>query len=122
MVVRYARIEHVIEQLVTAPDARLLAEVVELEAELARLQYRQLSVLAELNARNVPGMLGFRGLSDLISAQLRCTRIEARKRARAVERFGARRSLPGEPLGPMLPATAAAFEAGEIGSEHAAAV
>jgi Domain of unknown function (DUF222) len=120
--VRSSRIEHVIEQLGTASDAELLAGLVELEAELARLQYRQLSVLAELNSRNVPGTLGFRGLSDLISAQLRCTRTEARKRAQAVERFGARRNLTGEALKPHFPATAEAFAAGEIGGEHAAAV
>ncbi|MFL6162891.1 MAG: DUF222 domain-containing protein, partial [Jatrophihabitantaceae bacterium] len=110
------------ERLGTASDAALLAAVVELEAELVRLRYRQVAVLAELNARNVPGTLGFRGLSDLIAAQLRCGRAEARKRAQAVERFGARRSLTGEPLEPMLPATAAAFEAGEVGPEHAAVV
>jgi len=111
-----------IEQLSIAPDTALLAEVVELEAELARLQYRQLSVLAELNARNVPATLGFRGLADLISVQVRCTRAEARKRARAVERFGARRSLTGEPLEPIFPDTAEALSAGEIGAEHAAAI
>jgi len=112
----------VIEQLATATDTALLAEVVELEAELSRLQYRQVAVLAELNSRNVPGTLGFRGLADLISVQLRCTRAEARKRAQAVERFGARRSLTGEPLPPNLPATSEAFAAGEIGPEHAAAI
>ncbi|MFL6163146.1 MAG: DUF222 domain-containing protein [Jatrophihabitantaceae bacterium] len=111
-----------IEQLGTASDTRLLAEVVELEAELARLRYRQLSVLAELNARNVPGTLGFRGLPDLIAAQLRCDRSEARKRAQAVERFGARRSLTGEPLPPNLPVTAEALSTGAIGPEHAAAI
>jgi hypothetical protein len=51
----------VIEQLASASDGELLAGLVELEAELARLQYRQLAVLAELNSRNVPGTLGFRG-------------------------------------------------------------
>jgi Domain of unknown function (DUF222) len=112
----------VIEQLGTASDAELLAGLVELEAELARLQYRQLAVLAELNCRNVPGTLGFRGLPDLISAQLRFTRVEARKRAQAVERFGARRSLTGEALDPQYPTTAEAFSDGEIGSEHAAAI
>src|SRR4051795_3526289 len=94
-VVRYGRIESVIEQLGTASDVELLAAVVELEAELARLQYRQLSVLAELNLRNAPGTLGFRGLADLISSQLRCTRVEARNRAQTVERFVSRRSLTG---------------------------
>jgi Domain of unknown function (DUF222) len=120
--VRSSRIEHVIEQLGTASDAELLVGLVELEAELARLQFRQLAVLAELNSRNVPGTLGFRGLPDLISAQLRCTRAEARKRAQAVERFGSRPSLTGESLEPQYPATAIALEAGEIGCEHAAAV
>jgi Domain of unknown function (DUF222) len=118
----WTKIENVIEQLGTASDAELLAAAVELEAELSRLQYRQLAVLAELNSRNVPGTLGLRGLPDLIAAQLRCTRTEARKRAQAVERFGARRSLTGEPLDPMLPATAEAFGTGEIGPDHAAAI
>jgi len=112
----------VIEQLATATDGVLLAEIVQLEAELSRLQYRQLSVLAELNSRNVPGTLGFRGLADLISVQVRCTRAEARKRALAVERFGARRSLTGEALDPYYPATAETLSTGEISSDHAAAI
>jgi hypothetical protein len=120
--VRRGRIEHVSEQLGTATDVELLAAVVELEAELTRLQYRQLAVLAELNSRNVPGTLGFRGLRDLIAARLRCTSSEARKRAQAVERFGARRSLTGEPLDPIFPATADALADGLIGSDHAAAI
>jgi hypothetical protein len=52
----------VIETLATSSDAELLAELGSSEAELARLQYRQLQVLAELNARNVPGQLGLRGV------------------------------------------------------------
>ncbi|MFL6161126.1 MAG: DUF222 domain-containing protein [Jatrophihabitantaceae bacterium] len=94
----------------------------ELEAELSRLQFRQLSVLAELNSRNVASTLGFRGLPDLISSQLRCGRTEARKRYLAVERFGARRSLTGEALEARLPLAAEAFAAGEVGAEHAAAI
>ncbi len=111
-----------IEHLGTASDGELLASVAELEAEVSRLRYRQLAVLAELNARNVAGSLGFRGLPDLIAVQVRCSRAEARKRWLAVERFGARRSLTGEALEPVLPATAEAFAAGEIGPEHAAAI
>src|SRR6185437_15441710 len=110
----YDRIEHVIEQLTTASEAELLAEVRELETEFSRLQYRQLSVFAELNSRNVPGQLGMRGLADLIAAQVRCTRTEARKRAKAVERFGARRALAGEALEPVYPATAEALSDGVI--------
>src|SRR6185437_8492930 len=66
--------------------------------------------------------LGLRGLADLIAAQVRCTRTEARRRARAVERFGGRRALTGEALEPVYPATAEAFATGAIGAEHAAAI
>ncbi|HEX4726408.1 MAG TPA: DUF222 domain-containing protein [Jatrophihabitans sp.] len=55
-------------------------------------------------------------------AQVRCTRTEARKRAQAVERFGAWRALTGETLEPVYPATAGAFADGVIGVEHAAAI
>ncbi|HEX4728433.1 MAG TPA: DUF222 domain-containing protein, partial [Jatrophihabitans sp.] len=116
------KIERMNEQLATASDAELLATLVELEAELARVQFRQLSVLAELNARNAPGVLGLRGLADLITAQVRCTRTEARKRAQAVERFGTRRALTGESLEPVYPATAEALATGQVGVEHAAAI
>ncbi len=116
------KIECMIEQLACVPVAGLLAELRELEAELARVQYRQLAVLAELNARNVPGQFGLRGLADLITGQVRCTRVDARRRAQAVERFGARRALSGEPLEPVYPATAEAFADGAISAEHAAAI
>jgi hypothetical protein len=120
--VQYSRIEHVIEQLATATDVALLAELVDLEAELSRVQFRQLAVLAELNSRNVASTLGYRGLSQLIATQVRCTPREAHKRYLAVERFGARRSLIGEALQPVYPATADALASGEIGAEHAAAI
>jgi hypothetical protein len=116
------KIECMIEQLATSTDAELLAELGLLEAELARVQYRQLEALAELNARNVPGQLGLRGLADLITGQVRCTRAEARRRAQAVERFGVRRALTGEVLEPVYPDVASAFADGAIGVEHAAAI
>jgi hypothetical protein len=55
------RIEHVIERLATATNEGLLAELGLLEAQLARVQFRQLQVLAELNSRNVPANLGYVG-------------------------------------------------------------
>ncbi len=50
-----------IETLPAVADEGLLAELRELEAELARVQYRQLQVLAELQLRNIPGQLGLLG-------------------------------------------------------------
>ena len=55
-------------------------------------------------------------------AELRASRAEARAKAQAVERFGARRSLTGEPLAPNLPATAEGFATGAISSQHATAI
>ena len=110
------------EQVGSATDAELLAAVVELEVELSRLRHRQLTVLAELHARNTAGVLGYRGLAGLISAQLRCTPAEGRRRALAVERFGARRGLTGEPLEPVFAATAAALADGAITPEHGAEI
>ncbi|HEX4726407.1 MAG TPA: hypothetical protein VH298_01330 [Jatrophihabitans sp.] len=40
-----------IETLAISADAELLAELRDLEAELCRVQFRQLAVLAELNAQ-----------------------------------------------------------------------
>jgi hypothetical protein len=117
-----SRIEHVIEQPGTTTDEGLLAELGVLEAELCRVQFRQLAVLAELQSRNVPGQLGLRGLADLITAQVRCTRAEARRRAQAVERFGDRRALTGETLEPVYPNVAEAFADGAVSAEHAAAI
>jgi len=112
----------VIEQVAIRTDAELLAGIVESERKICQERYRQLAVLAELNARNTAGTLGFRSLSSLIAMQLRCTPAEASKRAVAVERFGARRGLTGETLEPIYPATAAALATGEVGPEHAAVI
>jgi hypothetical protein len=104
----------VIEQLGMAADEALLDENVRLEVKITRLRYRQLEVQAELNSRNVTGVLGYRGLTQLLQAQLRYTQLEARKRTLSVERFGARRGLTGEALNPVYPAVAEALAAGEI--------
>ncbi|HEU5269040.1 MAG TPA: DUF222 domain-containing protein [Jatrophihabitans sp.] len=108
------------EQLAT--DAELFAVVLEAEANAARERHRTLMALAELNNRNVPGMLGYRSLADLIAVQLRCDLAVARKWARAVERFGVRRSLTGETLEPLYPPTADALAEAQISPEHAVVI
>jgi hypothetical protein len=80
----------VIEQLAAATDTQLLDENVRLDAEIARLRYRQLEVQAELNSRNVAGALGYRGLTQLLQAQLRYTRSR-----RASGRWRSSGSAPG---------------------------
>jgi hypothetical protein len=111
-----------IEQLGTASDVALLDEDARLENEITRLRYRQLEVRAELNARNTPTALGYRGLSPLLVARLRYSPAEARKRAHAVERYGPRKALTGESLEPIYPATATALSVGGISFDHAAEI
>src|SRR5689334_19934616 len=111
-----------IEQLATASDVELLDEDALLETEIIRLRYRQLEVRAELNARNAPTALNYPGLAQLLAARLRYSPVDARKRAQAVERFGARRALTGETLEPVYPTTASALCDGVIGFEHATAI
>ena len=75
-----------------------------------------------MHCRNLPGTHGYRGLSQLLVARHRYTPAEARKQTLAVERFGARRSLTGELLEPLFPASARALAIGEIRAEHAEAI
>ena len=49
---------------------------------------------------------------------LRISRAEARRRMRDAEQLAPRRSLTGEPLPPVLPATSAAWHAGVMDLEH----
>jgi hypothetical protein len=55
---------------------------------------------------------------DVLSIRLRISRSEARRRLADAENLGPRTSLSGEPLEPLLAATAAAQSAGTIGAEH----
>ena len=49
---------------------------------------------------------------------LRISRAESRRRVRDAEQLKARTTLTGEPLPPLLPATAKAWPAGALDSEH----
>ena len=57
-------------------------------------------------------------LSWALAERLHITRAEAGRRIADAADLGPRRALTGEPLPPMLPATAAAQRDGEIGADH----
>ena len=57
-------------------------------------------------------------LPGALANRLRITRGEASRRIHEAADLGPRRALTGEPLPPVLPATAAAQRAGRIGSAH----
>ena len=81
-----------IENPAAATYLQLVAEAVECEIEMARLRHAQVVVLAELNTRGTPGKLGYRGLPELIMAQLGCSPAEALELAQAAEQHAARRT------------------------------
>lgn len=58
----------------------------------------------------------------VLADELRITRGEAGRRITEAAELGARRSLTGEPLEPVLPAVSAAQRAGQIGATHIAVI
>ena len=98
--------------------AELRSALRQLHREQIALQYRQVAVLAELEARGFES-LGLRGLADLIQVELNLSRRSAMAQAVRVARFGERRSVTGEPLEPVYPVAAQAFATGELGPDHA---
>jgi Domain of unknown function (DUF222)/HNH endonuclease len=61
-------------------------------------------------------------LSQALASRLRISRGEASRRIHEAADLGPRRALTGDPLPPVLAATAAAQRAGEIGAGHVAVI
>src|SRR6202040_3511909 len=61
-------------------------------------------------------------LAAALADRLRITRAEASRRIHEAADLGERRALSGEPLEPVLPATAEAQRNGEIGAGHVAVI
>ncbi|WP_406814452.1 HNH endonuclease signature motif containing protein [Mycobacterium sp. M23085] len=57
-----------------------------------------------------------------LAERLHLTRAEAGRRIAEAAELGPRRALTGQPLAPVLPATAAAQRAGAIGADHVAVI
>ena len=89
--------------------------------ERARRQVEALdaTLIAELEARNVPGRLVLRGPAQLLSGLLNLSPAESSARVRQARELGPRSTLTGGRLPPLLPATAAARADGAITAKHA---
>jgi hypothetical protein len=68
-----------------------------------------------------PAVLGGK-LAAVLADRLRISRAEASRRIHEAADLGERRALNGEPLEPVLPATAAAQRNGELGAGHVAVI
>jgi len=74
-----------------------------------------LDAVAELESRNIAVTTGFRNTKQLLAGMLNLSPTEAGTRVTHATQLASRRALTGEILAPLLPNTAAALAAGEIG-------
>src|SRR4051812_31812324 len=88
---------------------QLTGLLVEVETRRRRLEAVDQLLIAEAAQRGVAGEYGRTGTPDLLVSLLRVSPVEASARVRRAEDLGPRRALTGEPLQPLLPATAAAM-------------
>ena len=99
-------------------DAELLEVVRVTERARRQLEALDASLIAELEARNLPGRLVLRGPAQLLSGLLNLSPAESSARVRQARELGPRSTLTGDRLPPLLPATAAARADGAITAKH----
>jgi Domain of unknown function (DUF222) len=79
------------------------------------------ALINQLAEQADPAELGGK-LAPALANRLRISRAEASRRIHEAEDLGERRALTGEPLEPVLPATAAAQRNGDLGAGHVAVI
>ncbi len=102
----------------TTPERLALLETCEVvRRQLPAIEHALINQLAG----EEPAVLGGK-LPAALADRLRISRTEASRRVHQAEDLGERRALTGEPLSPVLEATAAAQRNGEVGSGHVAVI
>ncbi|MBA2470769.1 MAG: DUF222 domain-containing protein [Pseudonocardiales bacterium] len=90
---------------------------------MSRIVYSvMLDAVAELESRNIAATAGFRNTKQLLAGMLNLSATDAGTRVAHASQLAARRTLGGEVLAPVLPNTAAALAAGEIGPGQVRAI
>jgi len=105
--------------LSTLADEELLEVVRVTERARRQLEALDATLIAELEARNLPGRLVLRGPAQLLSGLLNLSPTESSTRVRHARELARRSTLTGDWLPPLLPATAAARAEGAITAKHA---
>jgi hypothetical protein len=105
--------------LSTLTDEELLEIVRITERARRQLEALDATMIAELDARNLPGRLVLRGPAQLLTGLLNLSPAESTARVRQARELGPRSTLTGDWLPPLLPATAAARADGAITAKHA---
>ncbi len=111
--------------LEVSPDAlttpECLALLQRLETETRRLPAAGHPLINQLAQQVSDTELGGT-LSQALANRLRINRAEASRRVHDADDLGPRRAITGEPLPPLLPATAAAQRDGQLGAAHVAVI
>ena len=101
--------------IVECDDAGLPDRVRDIES-VSRMVYSvMLDTVAELDSRSIAATAGFRDTKQLLAGMLNLSPTEAGTRVAHAAQLASRRTLTGEVLAPLLPNTAEALAAGEIG-------
>ena len=103
-------------------DREVLGVLDDLETLRRRLPALEHGLLARLAAQASPIALGAKTMADVLAQRLRISASEARRRLAGAADLGPRRALTGQPLAPVLAATAAAQAAGQLNAEHVAII
>jgi Domain of unknown function (DUF222) len=103
----------------TTPEQLALLE--RLEVETRRLPVAGHALILQLARQAGETELGGK-LAHALANRLRITRADASRRIREAADLGERTAITGEPLEPVLPATAAAQRAGDLGAAHVAVI
>lgn len=101
--------------VLTTPERLALLE--RLEQETRRLRAPGHRLITQVAGQATPEELGGK-VSHTLANRLRITRGEAARRLAEAVELGPRHAITGEPLPPLLTATAAAERAGKIGAGH----
>jgi hypothetical protein len=101
--------------IIECDDAGFPDQVRDIESASRMLHSVMLETVAEFESRNIAATAGFRNTKQLLTGMLNLSATEAGTRVAHATQLAARRTLTGEVLAPLLPATAAALAAGEIG-------
>ncbi|WP_036438625.1 DUF222 domain-containing protein, partial [Mycobacterium sp. URHB0044] len=102
----------------TLTHGDLMREMDELEAVACQLPTQRHRMLTQLQGQTTPRELGAKSWREALMTRWRLSGAEASRRITEATLLGPRRALSGEPLGPVLPATAAAQALGLITEEH----
>ncbi|WP_036436075.1 DUF222 domain-containing protein, partial [Mycobacterium sp. URHB0044] len=102
----------------TLTHGDLMREMDELEAVACQLPAQRHRMLTQLQGQTTPRELGAKSWREVLMTRWRLSGAEASRRLTEATLLGPRRALSGEPLGPVLPATAAAQALGFLTEEH----